>query len=110
MTSGFRVIVILSTYFQIQDMFVELLCKSSASENHEGLNLRNRLTVKKDRGRKMIVTTVKTRMALLFDSAMIASSFCSIVRSWKSCTRRIRKEIECMDQRQLPRLMNFSNR
>ena len=31
-----------------------------------------------------MVTTVKTRMALLFDSAMMASSFCSMVRSWKS--------------------------
>ena len=37
--------------------------------------------VKKDRGRKTMVTTVKTRMALLFDSAMMASSFCSMVRS-----------------------------
>ena len=40
--------------------------------------------VKNERGRKMIVTTVKTKMALLFDSAMMASSFCSMVRSWKS--------------------------
>lgn len=39
---------------------------------------------KKDSGRKTIVTTVKTRTAWLFDSAMIASSFCSMVRSWKS--------------------------
>ena len=40
--------------------------------------------VKKESGRKMTVTTVKTRIALLFDSAMIASSFCSMERSWKS--------------------------
>ncbi len=50
------------------------------------------LTVKKDSGRNMIVTTVKTRMALLLDSAMIASSFCSIVRSWKSCSNTIRRQ------------------
>lgn len=40
--------------------------------------------VKKESGRKMTVTTVKTRIALLFDSAMIASSFCSMERNWKS--------------------------
>lgn len=44
--------------------------------------------VKNERGRKIMVTTVKTRMALLFDSAMMASSFCSMVRSWKSCSDR----------------------
>ena len=49
--------------------------------DQEELNPKSRLTVKKDRGKKMIVTTVKTGMALLFDSAMIASSFCSIVRN-----------------------------
>ena len=32
--------------------------------------------VKNESGRNMTVTTVKTRIALLFDSAMIASSFC----------------------------------
>lgn len=31
-----------------------------------------------------MVTIVKTRMALLLDSARRASSFCSMVRSWKS--------------------------
>lgn len=41
--------------------------------------------VKKDRGRNMMVTTVKRRIALLLDSAMMASSFCSMVRSWNSC-------------------------
>ena len=40
--------------------------------------------VKNESGRNMTVTTVKTRIALLFDSAMIASSFCSMERSWKS--------------------------
>ena len=32
--------------------------------------------VKKESGRNITVTTVKTRIALLFDSAIIASSFC----------------------------------
>ena len=32
--------------------------------------------VKNESGRNMTVTTVKTRIALLFDSAIIASSFC----------------------------------
>jgi hypothetical protein len=43
--------------------------------------------VKKDSGRKMIVTAVKTRMALFWLSATTASSFCSMDRSWKSCSR-----------------------
>ena len=32
----------------------------------------------------MMVTAVKTRIALFCDSETIASSFCSIDRSWKS--------------------------
>ena len=52
--------------------------------------------MKKERGRKMIVTTVKMRMALLLDSAMMASSFCSIVRSWKSCPGRVGQYNYCM--------------
>lgn len=40
--------------------------------------------VKKDNGRNTIVTPVKTKMALFWVSAMIASSFCSMDRSWKS--------------------------
>ena len=60
---------------------------------------RSRLTVKNDRGKKIMVTTVKTRMALLFDSAMMASSFCSIVRSWKSCEKRIRRQVVYLDLR-----------
>ena len=32
--------------------------------------------VKNESGRNITVTTVKTRIALLFDSAIIASSFC----------------------------------
>jgi hypothetical protein len=40
--------------------------------------------VKKDRGRKMTVTAVKTRMALFWLSAAMASSFCSMERRWKS--------------------------
>ena len=67
------------------------------------------LTVKKDRGRKMIVTTVKTRMALLLDSAMIASSFCSIVRSWKSCSNTIRRQFLYTDLGSLPRLKRLSS-
>ncbi len=53
-------------------------------EDEDDSNPKVRLTVKNESGKKMIVTTVKTRIALLFDSAIIASSFCSIVRSWKS--------------------------
>lgn len=68
------------------------------------------LTVKKDSGRKMIVTTVKTRMALLLDSAMIASSFCSIVRSWKSCSRGSEDGLCELDLRCLPRLVRISSR
>lgn len=41
--------------------------------------------VKKDSGRKTMVTDVKTNMALFWLSAVMASSFCSMERSWKSC-------------------------
>lgn len=40
--------------------------------------------VEKERGRKIIVKTARMRMILLLDSAVMARSFCSIVRSWKS--------------------------
>lgn len=40
--------------------------------------------VKNDKGKKMMVTAVKTKMALFWVLAMMASSFCSMDRNWKS--------------------------
>ena len=44
--------------------------------------------VKKDNGRKMTVTAVKTKIALFWLSAAMASSFCSMERRWKSYPSR----------------------
>jgi len=44
-------------------------------------NIHTEIGSEDDSGRKTIVTTVKTRIALLLDSAIKATSFCSMVLS-----------------------------
>ena len=47
-------------------------CKPGILGKSGGSNLKGRLAVKNDRGKKIILTMVKTRIALMLDSAMIA--------------------------------------
>lgn len=57
----------------------------------------------------MMVTEVKTSIALLFDSARMASSFCSIVRSWKSWVGTVRTRTWLLGLGVIPHSMSFSD-